>query len=432
MGRYDSIFKNVILPEMYYVKRAFPDDCIKDIKKEVVEITKKTVPLNEIFGKKIAVAVGSRGITNILILVKTTVDLLKEYGAEVFIVPAMGSQSGANAENQKTMLMHLGITEESVGAAICSTMETKIIGRTSNDEEVHFDAYAYEADYTVSIVRIKPHTSFRGKYESGIVKMNVIGLGNQKGADACHSLGMTEMGKSLERFGECSVPNSNLLYSLAVIENTYGKICVIDAILKKDVLVRDAELLEQARKYIPKFPVDNIDLLIVDEIGKNIAGTGMDSNIIQRYTSSAILSNKGPKRIAFLDLTNETFGAASGMGLADITTHRVFEKVDFYKTYPNAITSRTPMAVRMPLVMENDYDAIRAGLASCYNVDYDAPRVIRIRNTACMDKIWISKALLMEASTEKGIEISKYPKKWEFDHQGNLMDLSKFIPDDEV
>lgn len=424
MGKYDALFTNVILPKMFVVRQSFPSDHIGDISAAVQNEIISSGCLDQVKGRTVAVAVGSRGIKNLGIIVKVTVDQLQKSGASVFIVPAMGSQGGAVAENQSEMLAHLGIDEKSMGVPVKSTMDTVEIARTIDNEPVYFDAYAASADYTVSIVRIKPHTSFRGKYESGVVKMNVIGLGNQKGADACHHLGMHVMGQSLERFGQASIGASNLLFSVAAVENAYDETCIIKAIPRERVLEEEPSLLSLARERMPALPAENLDLLIVDEMGKNIAGTGVDSNIVQRFTSPHMQGRAIAKCISVLDLTRETDGAASGMGLVNFATRRFYQKIDFFRTYPNAITSRTPMAVRMPIIMENDYDAIRAGIVAAYGVDYANPRMIRIKNTMRLDRMLVSEALLPEIEANERAIVDYEPVPFAFDGDGNLLDMN--------
>ena len=238
---------------------------------------------------------------------------------------------------------------------------------------------------------------------------------------------MHKMAESLQRFGKVSINKSNLLFSIAVIENAYDETCRVSAIPREQVLEREPELLKEAMSRLPRLPIEGLDLLIIDEIGKNVSGTGMDSNIVQRFTSPHMTPRLTAKCIAFLDLTEETCGAASGMGLAEITTRRVFDKIDFFKTYPNAITSRTPMAVRMPIVMDNDYDAIRAGIVAAYGTDYNEPRIIRIKNTMRMDEMLISAALLGEARRLENVEVDDKPITLQFDIHGNLVDLSRFL-----
>lgn len=420
MGKYDDLLRNAKVPIMHCLRLDFDPEHIDDVQSATAEELRASGCLEAVKGRTVAVAVGSRGITNLCELVRTTVDLLKEWGAEVFIVPALGSQGGAVAENQREMIAHLGITEERMGVPVRATMETVVLGHTPQGEPVYFDSFAAQADYTVSIVRVKPHTSFRGKYESGIVKMNVIGLGNQKGADACHHLGMHVMGESLERFGSVSLEKSNLLFSLAVIENAYDRICMIRVVPRERVLDLEPVLLKTAFKKMPKLPIEQLDVLIVDAMGKNISGTGVDSNIVQRFTSPHMSTRMVAKCLVALDLTDETSGAANGMGLVDIATQRFFEKIDFFKTYPNAITSRTPMAVRMPVIMPNDYDAIRAGIVAAWGVDYENPRIIRIKNTMCLDNVLISEALLPQARLLNGVHIDATPIRLRFDRNGNL------------
>ena len=371
MGAYDSILDSVKLPRMYRVKRLFDSSHIADIPGTVATQVKSFPGISEVEGKRVALAVGSRGISNLQLIVKTVIQVLSDCGAEVFIVPAMGSHGGAVAENQKRILEHLGITEEAMGIPILASMETDCIGYTKDGVPVYFDRNANQADYTVSIARIKPHCSFRGKYESGMVKMSVIGLGKQKGADYCHMRGMANMGANLEKIGKVHMEKSNLLFCLGLMENAYDDTCMIRVFGREEILDQEPELLVLAKSYLPEIPFSDLDLLVVDEIGKNITGTGMDCNIIQRFTSEHMEAKPFLKRLVVLDLTEESDGNASGLGLADIASRRAFDKMSFLKTYSNNLTARTTAGCKVPMIMDSDYDAIRAGIKTAPDVDYD-------------------------------------------------------------
>lgn len=421
MGAYDSILDSVKLPRMYRVKRLFDSSHITDIPGAVASQVKNFPGISGVEGKRVALAVGSRGISNLQLIVKTVIQVLSDCGAEVFIVPAMGSHGGAVAENQKRILEHLGITEEAMGIPILASMETDCIGYTQDGVPVYFDRNANQADYTVSIARIKPHCSFRGKYESGMVKMSVIGLGKQKGADYCHMRGMANMGANLEKIGKVHMEKSNLLFCLGLMENAYDDTCMIRAFGREEILDQEPELLTLAKSYLPEIPFSDLDLLVVDEIGKNITGTGMDCNIIQRFTSEHMEAKPFLKRLVVLDLTEESDGNASGLGLADIASRRAFDKMSFLKTYPNNLTARTTVGCKVPMIMDSDYDAIRAGIKTAPDVDYDRLRIVRIKNTLCLSEMEISEALWEEAAGKKGIQGDRRGFEWEFDKKGNLI-----------
>ena len=420
MGEYDEILESVKFPKMYRVKQEFDHGHITDISGTVRCEVEEFHGIEAVRGRKVALAVGSRGIKNLPVIVKTTVDVLLEMGAEVFIVPAMGSHGGAIAENQKKILEHLGITEADMGVSIKASMETDCIGHTPDGIPVYFDRNANQADYTVSIARIKPHCSFRGKYESGMVKMNVIGLGKQRGADFCHKSGMKNMGSNLEKIGRVHMEKSNLLFCLGLIENAYDDTCMIRAFGKNEIMEHEPQLLEKAKSYLPQIPFKDLDLLVVDEIGKNITGTGMDCNIIQRFTSEHMEAKPFVKRLVVLDLTDESDGNASGLGLADISNRRTFHKMSFLKTYPNNLTARTTAGCKVPMIMENDFDALRAGIKTAPNADYDHLRIVRIKNTLHLDEMEISEALVQEAKKMENISGDGNGFYWEFDTEGNI------------
>jgi hypothetical protein len=421
MGHYDDILSPVVLPRMVAVKQQFDDRKIDDIPGAVGAVIEGFPGISQIYGKNVALAVGSRGIANLASIVQMTVSCLKQHGARVFIVPAMGSHGGARAENQETVFRHMGVTEEAVGAPIRSSMETMVIGQANDGTPVHCDRYAAEADFTVTVARIKPHTGFRGRFESGMTKMCVIGLGKQKGADYCHSQGLPNMAANLEKIGRVFIQKSNLLFSLGIIENSYDETLKILAVPKEAIMAREPALLEEAKSYLPGIPFDNLDLLVVDEFGKNIAGSGMDCNIIQRFTTDYMNRSARPfvKRIVTLRLTPESDGNATGFALADISTRRAFESMSFEHTYPNSLTSRVVFSSHIPMIMETDFDAIRAGIKTAPDANKEL-RIVRIRNTLCLDKLEISEALIPEAREKKSLEVSSELFLWRFDKEGNL------------
>ena len=421
LGVYNELLKDVKLPKMYKVNQEFDRTCILNITEKVRKELLSFSKISLVRGKTVALAVGSRGIKHITEIVKTVVDTLQDCGAEVFIVPAMGSHGGAIAENQKKILEHCGITQEAIGIQIEATMDTDCIGYTPDGIPVYFDRNANQADYTISIARIKPHCSFRGIYESGMVKMSVIGLGKQKGADFCHRQGMANMGTNLEKIGRVHMEKSNLLCCLGLIENAYDDTCMLQVFAKNEIMEKEPDLLEVAKSYLPRIPFKNLDLLIVDEIGKDITGTGMDCNIVQRFTSEHMPTKPFAKRLVVLDLTDKSDGNASGVGLADITTRRVFNKMSFENTYPNNLTARTTAGCKIPMIMENDYNAIRAGIKTAPNVDYNAMRIVRIKNTLRLDEMEISEALVKEAKDMPNITGDWTGYDWVFDKDYSLL-----------
>lgn len=427
MGSYEKLLSTVKIPKMYEVMQLFENNHVDDIVGSVSHEIKSFPGIEQICGKTVAVAVGSRGIMNLPVIVKTVVESLKAYTDHIYIVPAMGSHGGAVAENQVRILQRLGVSEETIDVPIRASMETDCIGFTQDGIPVYFDRMANQADYTITIARIKPHCSFRGKYESGMLKMNVIGLGKQKGADYCHSKGMNNMGENLEKIGRVHMEHSNLLFCLALMENAYDETCMIRAIAREKIMEEEPALLERAKMYLPGIPFRGIDVLLVDEIGKNITGTGMDCNVIQRFTSEHMEAHPFIKRLAVLDLTEESDGNASGIGLADVTTRRVFEKISWEKTYPNNLTARTTAGCKIPMVMENDFDAIRAAVKMAPDIDESGIRIVRIHNTLCMNRIQISEAIARELKSGREktsggtVMLDSEGFDWEFDNEGRLL-----------
>jgi len=299
-------------------------------------------------------------------------------------------------------------------------MEVVRIGTTDKGIPVCFDKYAYEADATIVVNRIKPHTSFRGSIESGLVKMIAIGLGKQIGAEMCHATGLSNMSARVEEIAKVAIEKSNIAFGIGIIENAYDETSRIVAIPRQKIIDEEPELLIEAKENLPQILFDNCDVLIVDEIGKNISGTGMDTNIVKRFTSEAIVCKPLAQRIVVLDLTKETHGNANGIGLADVCTRRLYEKIDFYETYPNPLTSRVLLSVKIPMVMDNDRLAIKAAVKTCFDIDYDDIRIIRIKNTLKLEEIQVSENLLDEAKKNPRIEILSDPKEMAFDENGNL------------
>ncbi|MDY4610549.1 MAG: lactate racemase domain-containing protein [Sphaerochaetaceae bacterium] len=419
---YEEILHPVPVPPLYRVRQLFDDTHIQDIEGAVRREVNAFPKIDCVQGKTVAVGVGSRGISHLQLIVKTLITVLKEHGASVFIIPTMGSHGGAIAENQVSILNHFGITSEDVGVPIKSSMETVVIGETEDGVPVNMDKNAASADYTVTVARIKPHCSFRGKYESGMTKMCVIGLGKQHGADYCHFKGMAHMGENLEKIGKVFMEKSNLLFSLGLMENSLDQTCFIKPYGKETLMQEEPILLEKAKQMLPGIPFKDFDVLIIDEFGKNITGTGMDCNVIQRFTSEHMIPKPFFKRLVVLNLTDASDGNAAGFGLADVSTQKAYQKMEFEKTYPNFLTARTVIGGRIPMIMDNDYDAIRTGIKTAPDVDYERLKIVHIKNTLCLSQMEISEALLEDARENPKIQIvSSSKERMNFDAKGDLI-----------
>lgn len=420
-GVIGNMLKDVKLPKMVKVHQKFEDNGIKDIPAVIKsEMSKPQISKEVKPGQSIAITVGSRGIANIALITKEVIKAVKELGGNPFIVPAMGSHGGATAEGQKEMLAGYGVTEELMGAPIKSSMEVKMIGYNEDGKPTYIDKYAAEADGIIVVGRIKPHTAFRGEYESGLFKMLTIGLGKHKGAETCHAEGFKNMGHNVPAFARAIMENSNILFGIGIIENAFDETCKIVALTKEEIPVEEPKLLLEAKSLMPRIMFDKFDILIVDQIGKNFSGDGADPNITATYCTP--YASGGPEftRYIVLDLSDETHGNAIGAGMAHFTTKRLFDKADFDATYPNSLTSRVPDGGAMPMVLKSDKLAVQAAIYTCSEMIGEEPRIVRIPNTSHISYIYISEALIEEAKTNPNIEILEEPKEFDFDGEGNL------------
>ena len=334
--------------------------------------------------------------------------------------PAMGSHGGATAEGQRNLLAGLGITEETVGAPIYASMDTVRIGTAANGRPVYLDKYASEADGIIIINRIKPHTGFRGKVESGICKMCAIGMGKQTGAAFCHAEGFGHMAENIPAMASVTFEKKNVICCVALLENSYHETAQIELMRGNEVLLREPELLKRAWGLLAKIQIDKFDVLIMDEIGKNISGTGFDCNVVGRYNSP--FASGGPEitRVAALDITNVSHGNGNGIGMVDVTTRRAYEKFNMDETYPNCLTTAVPLTVKIPMVLKSDKQAIQGCIKTSGVMDMSQLKVIRIKNTLTLDEIEVSESLLPEVQKSDSMEIISEPYELSFDEQGNL------------
>jgi hypothetical protein len=352
------------------------------------------------------------------------VEQLHTLGADPFIIPAMGSHGGATARGQRDVLAHLGITEESVGAPIRSQMETVVVGQTPEGVPVHVDRLAAQADAIVFVARVKPHTAFRGPYESGLAKMIAIGLGKQVGAALTHARGFGEMADMVPNMAAVALAHTNLLFGVAVLENARDEPYRIRIVPASRILEEEPELLIEARKAMPGLPVQALDILVIDRIGKNISGDGADPNVTGRFPTP--FAGGGPivNKQVVLDLAQESAGNANGMGTADFTTARLLSKVSLGSTYPNALTSTVAGPVGIPMVLPSDRLALAAAILTCNAVGRE-PRVLRIADTLHLEHLWMSAPVLDELRNDDRILVIRPPGPWGFDARGNLLDLAE-------
>ena len=371
-------------------------------------------------GMRIAITAGSRGVANNALTTKCIADFCKKQGALPFVVPAMGSHGGATAEGQRDILAGYGIVEEYVGCPIVSSMEVKKVGTNEEGIDVYIDRHAAEADGIILGCRIKPHTAFRGPYESGLMKMMAIGLGKQIGAQQCHEAGFKNMAKNVPMWGRCILKNAPVLFGVPTIENAFDETCKIVAVAAEDIEAQEPELLKEAFSYMPRIWVDSCDVLIVDQIGKNFSGDGMDPNITGTFCTPYATGGIDAQRVAVLDLSPETHGNAIGLGYASATTKRVFDQLDLASMYPNAITCTVLGGVRIPIVMESDRECIQCCIQTCNEIDKENAHLVRIPNSLHLEHIMLSEAYYEEAKADPHLEIESEPEYLPFDADGNL------------
>lgn len=423
MTVFDELVKDYEIPRMLKVKQNFPRPVLDDIPQQVKKVLHESGDLNKIEkGTRVAVTAGSRGIANIGLITKEVIGVLKTAGASPFIIPAMGSHGGATSEGQTEVLESLALSESDLGVPVKSSMEVVKIGTTDDNLPVYIDKFAAtEADAIVVINRIKPHTTFRGPYESGLAKMITIGLGKQVGADLCHATGPENMSSRVEVIARHILKKTNLVFGVGILENAYDETCDIVVLPGEEIMEKEPDLLHRAWQNMPQIFSKDYDVLVVDEMGKDISGTGMDPNILGRYTSDALQDEDWVQRIVVLNLTERTHGNANGIGLADICTQKAFDKMDFKKTYPNCLTTGIVLSVKTPMVMENDRQAIKAAIKTCFDIDINNVKLIRIKNTLDLDQIYISEALLPEARESSLVEFSEQePLPFAFNDRGDL------------
>jgi hypothetical protein len=371
-------------------------------------------------GKRIGITCGSRGIKNYLLLIRELVKYVKDLGGIPFLIPAMGSHGGATAEGQIELLKGFGITEESCECHIISSMDTVVVGKTDSGRDVYMSKDAWESDGIILLNRIKAHTSFQGAYESGLLKMATIGLGKRKGADACHSNGYDIFGKILPKYGEIVLKSGKIILGLGIIENAFDKICDIHALLPEEILEQEPNLLLKAKERQAKLNFKNCDVLIIDQIGKEISGAGVDPNVIGRYFAKDMSGGINARMISILDLTEQSHGNFIGTGFADFITKRIVEKMNFDVTYANILTCYRSGGAYIPLIMDSDIHCIQASLSFCVGVDPLKAKIIRVKNTLDLTRISVSEAMLDEVKSSDILELLCEPDFLQFDTNGNL------------
>lgn len=411
------------LPKLIKIRQIFPRPLIGDITKTVnnelagIDIGNSITP-----GQKIGITVGSRGIQNLLPILQTTVEKVKLLGGVPVLLAAMGSHGGGTAAGQKEMLDGLGITEGAIGAPVVTCADCEIIGHTQDGLPTYVVKSALFVDGIIIVNRVKTHTSFKGILESGLIKEMVVGLGGPKGAQQFHSFGPDELSRLLVEIGTVLLNKLPVLGGLAIVENAYEETAKIVGIKKEGMIKKESEVLLYSKSLMPSLPVDNIDLLIIQEMGKNFSGTGIDTNIIGRARIQGVLEPTKPsiKRIVVLDISEESHGNATGVGMADFVTQRLVDKLDRKAMYLNCLTSTFVVRAAIPMFFDTEKELIEAALYSLCSIPTEKLRVVVIPNTLFLAECLISEALLDEVTDAVRFEIYNDTKEASFDAQGNL------------
>lgn len=417
----------MLLPKMVKIRQKMPtmkvDDLVNTIRNEL-RLAGLYQKVHR--GTRVAITAGSRGIASYPLIMTTIVEEVKRAGGEPFLIPAMGSHGGATSEGQLEILRSLGITPDSVCAPICSSMDTEELGKLEDGQPVYVDKMALSADGIIVVNRVKPHTDFKDRIESGLMKMMAIGMGKRKGAEMIHRYQSEGYHKRIPTVARLIIDKAPILLGLAIVEDAHHEVAVAKALKPEEIDVEEAKLLEKAKGLTAKIPFKEIDVLIVDEIGKNISGVGMDTNVIGRFWIPGESMPDAPKikRIVVLDLSDESHGNATGIGLADITTTKLANKIDLRATATNCLTASWPELGKIPIHLPDDFEAILAALHACGPIDSKRAKIVRIKNTLELDQMLISENLyeliMSDPNLSRRLEVLGEPTEMLFDSLGML------------
>ncbi|NCB51869.1 MAG: DUF2088 domain-containing protein [Clostridia bacterium] len=424
---YKSLCDDLELPQMVKVRQKFSDSSIEDPAGYLREQLRALDPsaVAGLRGKRIGITAGSRGLPHYKELMKAMCDQLKEWGAQPFVFPAMGSHAGATGEGQKAHLAQFGVCEEYLGVPVLSTMDVVTVETLDDGFPVYCDKNAYEADGIIIFNKIKPHTHFKYKHESGLLKMICIGVGKHMGAATFHAWGYDDFGPNLERVTKAFLDKVNVVFSVGMVQSPSDEISCLEVIPTDRFFERDAALQAIAKKEMPRLKLPRIDVLVIDRVGKEISGAGMDPNVTgrtERQSQFAGFQEIAPdiEKIVLLDITDAAHGNATGAGVADIISHRFANKIDFSSTYTNIITAKSFRMGAMPLYANSDLDAIRLAAAHSFLRDTSEAKIVRIKNTLMLEDIECSVGCMEEIAAHEDMEIVSEPYAWSFNEEGNF------------
>jgi hypothetical protein len=422
-----AIRLDVPLPVMHRVRQRFDAPVLEDIEGETRAQVRRFADTIKP-GARIAITAGSRGIANIARVIRAVGEEVRALGGDPFVMPAMGSHGKATAEGQIEMLGELGVTEQSTNMPIISSMEVRQVGVVDEcGMPVYVAETALAADGVIVVNRVKPHTDFNGPIESGLAKICTIGIGKQKGAQAVHSYGVPGLAQWMPLAAKVVVNHANVLFGVAIVENAYDQTAFVEAVKASDIAdEKEAELQAQAKSLMASLPFDLLDVLVIDEMGKQVSGAGMDTNVIGRMLVHGSAEFARPKisTIAILDLTDGSHGNAAGLGLADFTTQRLVNKVDFAAYYINCLTAGIGGLQRgqVPIVMQSDLDAVKGAIQTCGEPRSDVVGVMHIKNTLEIGEIDISASLLERARELPHLDVDPDGRELAFDADGRIVD----------
>jgi len=415
-----------MFPQMIRIQQTFDAPYISNVRNVAIANLSKfarSSHMESLKGKRIGITAGSRGISNITSILEAISWFVKNRGGVPYLIPSMGTQGGGCIDGQLDILKSLGISEQSIGAEIIKNIDTSLLGYSSLGIPVFLNKAALDLDGIVVVNRIKPHTDFVGSIESGICKMFAIGLGGPQGAYTVHSYAVQKgYEQTITDVAKIMINNLNVIAVVGLVENWKEQLAHIEIFNPKEIFIKEPKLLTLAKKMLVKLPVNELDVLIIDEIGKNISGTGMDTKVVGRIMVKGQKEPEKPtiSRIVVLDVTDESHGNATGLGLADITTRRAFNRIDLNITAFNSVRSMTPEQGRIPVVMDSDKDAVNAALDSLGAIKHEESRIIHIRNTSFMEEMEVSLPLLKELSSRDSIRILGTAHTLNFSSKGFL------------
>lgn len=412
----------VKIPQFVKIRQKYEDDQIENLSQHLQEEMRRVFGETECFsGKEICITVGSRGIPGLQEIVKTLVSELKKRGAKPFIIPSMGSHGAASVAGQLEVLEGYGITEAEVGAPIRATMDVVELGHLHDGTPVYCDRYAFASDGIVFLNKIKPHTDFRGPHESGLAKMMAIGIANHVGASMFHRMGFASFAERIPEVCQLFLEKAPVAFGVGIVQNAYDEISEMEVIRPEDFLARDATLLEIAKRRIATFKNPELDVLIIDRIGKNISGNGHDPNITGRSNSPGFENVLKLQKLFIRGLSEESHHNGAGINWADISLRRCVNDIDFQSTWTNVATVNITAAGKVPMFVETDLEAIKICIRTCLGIDYSQAKIARILDTLHMNEIEVSLPYWETLKDRSDVELLSEPYELAFDAEGNLL-----------